>query len=121
MFIATGTSGELGIAPRHAPLMTTLKPGPIRVVKPDGEELVFFASGGILEVMPHLITLLADTAVRAADIDEAAAKSAMQEAERELASKLSDLAVAEAQSKLAEATAQLRVLEYEHKKAARKR
>jgi F-type H+-transporting ATPase subunit epsilon len=101
--------------------MTTLKPGPIRVLKPDGEELVFFASGGILEVMPHLVTLLADTAVRAADIDEAAASRARDEAERELKSKLSDLKVAEAQAKLAEATAQLRVLDYEHKKARSKR
>lgn len=121
MFIAIGTAGELGIAPSHAPLMTTLKPGPVRVVTPEGEELVFFASGGILEVMPHLVTLLADTAVRADHLDEAAAVRSKQEAERELMNKTSDLNVADAQAKLVEALAQLRALEYAHRKTKRKR
>ena len=73
MVFATGSVGELGISPRHAPLITQLKPGPVRVQRPDGEEAFFFVGGGILEVMPHIVTVLADTAVRADDLDEAAA------------------------------------------------
>jgi len=121
MFIATGAAGELGIAPSHAPLMTTLKPGPVRVLTPEGEELVFFASGGILEVMPHLVTLLADTAVRADHLDEAAAVRSKQEAERELMNKTSDLKIADAQAKLMEALAQLRALELVHRKTKHRR
>ncbi len=74
MIFATGTVGELGISPRHAPLITQLKPGPVRVQRPDGDEAFFFVGGGILEVMPHVVTVLADTAVRADDLDQAAAR-----------------------------------------------
>lgn len=111
MIFATGTVGELGISPRHAPLITQLKPGPVRVQQPDGEEAFFFVGGGILEVMPHIVTVLADTAVRADDLDEAAAVKAKEEAERELADRTGDMEVAEAQAKLAEAVAQLQALE----------
>ena len=84
MIYATGMVGELGISPRHAPLITKLKPGPVRVAQPDGEEAFFYVGGGILEVQPHVVTVLADTAVRADDLDEAAATKAKEEAEREL-------------------------------------
>ncbi len=111
MIFATGTVGELGISPRHAPLITQLKPGPVRVQQPDGEEIFFFVGGGILEVQPHIVTVLADTAVRADDLDEAAAVRAKEEAERELQDRTGEMEVAEAQAKLAEAIAQLQALE----------
>ena len=111
MIFATGMVGELGISPRHAPLITQLKPGPVRVQQPDGEEAFFFVGGGILEVQPHIVTVLADTAVRADDLDEAAAVRAKEEAERELQDRTGDMEVAEAQAKLAEAIAQLQALE----------
>ena len=119
MIFATGSVGELGITPRHAPLITQLKPGPVRVQKPDGEEAFFFVGGGILEVMPHLVTVLADTAVRADDLDEAAAVRAKEEAERELADQTGDIEVAEAQARLLEAAAQLRALQQLRKKGSR--
>jgi F-type H+-transporting ATPase subunit epsilon len=119
MIFATGTMGELGITPRHAPLITRLKPGPVRVQQPDGEEAFFFVGGGILEVMPHIVTVLADTAVRADDLDEAAAVRAKEEAERELADQTGDMEVAEAQARLVEAAAQLRALQQLRKKTAR--
>src|ERR1044072_7102436 len=81
MVFAPASQGEVGIAPRHAPLLTTLKPGPLRVDTPAGEMLSFYVGGGILEVQPHLITVLADTALRAKDADEAAARKAKEEAE----------------------------------------
>ena len=109
--VVSGAGGELGIYPRHAPLMTTLKAGEVRLLKLDEEELTFIIGGGILEVMPHLVTVLADTAVRADDIDEAAAQRAKAEAERELLTRTERLEIAEAQSRLAEAVAQLRALE----------
>ncbi|MEE4218546.1 MAG: F0F1 ATP synthase subunit epsilon [Xanthomonadales bacterium] len=119
MIFATGTVGELGISPRHAPLITRLKPGPVRVQQPGGEEAFFFVGGGILEVMPHLVTVLADTAVRADDLDEAAAIRAKEEAERELADQTGEIEVAEAQSRLLEAAAQLRALKQLRKKGGR--
>lgn len=109
--IVSGSGGELGIYPLHAPLMTTLKAGAIRVQQPDEEELTFIIGGGILEVMPHLVTILADTAVRADDVDEAAAQRAKAEAERELLTRTERMEIAQAQAKLAEAVAQLRALE----------
>jgi F-type H+-transporting ATPase subunit epsilon len=120
--VVTGASGELGIYPRHAPLMTTLKPGEVRIL-PAGtdEELVFVIGGGILEVMPHLVTVLADTAVRAADIDEAAARRAKEEAERELHTRRGDLELAQAEAKLLEALAQLRAVEHLRQKVKLKR
>src|SRR3546814_14924730 len=87
MIVATGEMGELGIAPRHAPLITRLKPGKVVVTQPGGETLDFAISGGILEVQPQLVTILADTAVRAQDVDEAAVRAAKEEAERALANK----------------------------------
>ncbi len=119
MIFATGTVGELGISPRHAPLITQLKPGPVRVLQPDGEEVFIFVGGGILEVQPHIVTVLADTAVRANDLDEAAAVRAKDEAERELQDRTGDMEVAEAQAKLAEAIAQLQALEQLRKKVRR--
>ena len=111
MVVATGEMGELGIAPRHAPLITRLKPGQVRVILPGGEEQFFYVSGGILEVQPQVVTILTDTAIRAADLDEAAAKQAKDEAERELANRSEAMDIAEAQTKLAEAMAQLQALE----------
>jgi F-type H+-transporting ATPase subunit epsilon len=85
LVVATGEQGELGIAPRHAPLITRLKPGKVVVTQPGGEQLDFAISGGILEVQPQVVTILADTAVRAEDIDEASVRAAKEEAERVLA------------------------------------
>ena len=116
---ATGVSGELGIYPRHTPLITQLKPGPVRVVDTQGEEQFFFVGGGIIEVQPHIVTVLADTAVRADDLDEAAAQRAKDEAERELQNRTGEMEVAEAQAKLAEAIAQLQALEHLRKKLKR--
>jgi F-type H+-transporting ATPase subunit epsilon len=116
MVFATGVSGELGIAPRHAPLITQLKPGPVRVQDSDGKEQFFFVGGGIIEVQPHMVTVLADTATRGDDLDEAAAQAAKAEAERELADRTGEMEVAEAQAKLLEAVAQLQALERLRKK-----
>ena len=116
MVFATGIAGELGISPRHAPLITQLKPGPVRVLKADGEEAFFFVSGGILEVQPHEVTVLTDTATRGEDLDEAAALAAKAEAERVLADRTGEMEIAEAQARLLEAAAQLRALEQLRKK-----
>jgi F-type H+-transporting ATPase subunit epsilon len=111
LVIATGEQGELGIAPRHAPLITRLKPGHVEVTQENGERQSFYVSGGILEVQPQVVTVLADTAARADDLDEAAAIAARDEAERALADRTDEMEVAEAQAKLAEALAQLQALE----------
>lgn len=111
MVVVTGEEGELGIAPRHAPLLTRIKPGQVRVMLPEGGEEFFYVSGGLLEVQPHVVTVLADTAARAHDLDEAAALAAKEEAERALADRNADMEMAEAQAKLAEAVAQLAALE----------
>jgi len=111
MVIATGELGELGITPRHAPLITRLKPGHVEVVLAAGERQQYYVSGGILEVQPQVVTVLADTAIRAADLDEAAAQRAKKEAEDALANRTDALEVSEAQAKLAEAMAQLQALE----------
>ena len=111
MVVATGEMGELGIAPRHAPLITRLKPGKVVVTTADGEQLDFAISGGILEVQPQVVTVLADTAVRAEDIDEASVRAAKEEAERILAHRGEAMDVAEAQQRLAEVSAQLQALE----------
>lgn len=119
MVFATGVSGELGITPRHAPLITQLKPGPVRVQDADGGEQFFFVTGGILEVQPHMVTVMADTALRGEDLDAAAAQAAKAEAERELADRTGEMEVAEAQAKLLEAAAQLRALEQLRRKTKR--
>lgn len=111
MVVVTGEEGELGIAPRHAPLLTRIKPGQVRVMLLDGGEEFYYVSGGMLEVQPHVVTVLADTAARAADLDEAAAVRAKEEAERVLADRTADMEMAEAQARLAEAVAQLAALE----------
>lgn len=111
LVVASGEMGELGIAPRHAPLITRLKPGYVRVVAEGGEEQLFYISGGILEVQPQVVTVLADTAARASDLDEAAAQRAKQEAEDALANRTDAVEIAEAQAKLAEAITQLQALE----------
>ena len=111
MVVATGEEGELGIAPRHAALITRLKPGQVRVHLPNGEEQFFYVSGGILEVQPNVVTVLADTALRAKDLDEAAARKAKEEAERMLANRTDALEVAQAQAQLSQAVAQLQALE----------
>ena len=111
LVVATGEMGELGIAPRHAPLITRLKPGKVVVTQPDGSQLDFAIGGGILEVQPQVVTILADTAIRADDIDEAKVRAAKEEAERVLAGRGEQMDVAEAQQKLAEVMAQLSALE----------
>ena len=111
LVVATGELGELGIAPRHAPLITRLKPGKVVITQPDGSVLDFAIGGGILEVQPQVVTILADTAIRADEIDEAKVRAAKEEAERILAGRGEAMEVAEAQAKLAESLAQLQALE----------
>ena len=111
MVVVTGEMGELGIAPRHAPLITRLKPGKLVLTLADGEKLDIVVSGGILEVQPQVVTILADTAIRAENIDELEAVKAKEEAERVLANRGEAMEIAEAQAKLAEAMAQLQALE----------
>ena len=111
MVFAPASMGELGIAPRHAPLLTNLKPGEVRVQTPAGEEQFFYVSGGAMEVQPHLVTVLADTAVRAKDLDEAAALQAKQRAEEALRDRTGAMEVAEAQAELARMTAQLKMIQ----------
>jgi F-type H+-transporting ATPase subunit epsilon len=110
MVFAPAELGEVGIAPRHAQLITRLKPGEVRV-KTATEEFPFFVSGGLLEVQPHVVTVLADTAIRAKDIDEAAALQAKARAEEALADKSGKIDYAKAQAELAEAVMQLRTLD----------
>ncbi|MCB1602701.1 MAG: F0F1 ATP synthase subunit epsilon [Lysobacterales bacterium] len=110
LVVATGEMGELGIAPRHAPLITRLKPGQVRVIQPNDEELFLYVSGGIMEVQPSVVTILTDTAVRAADLDEAAAKQAKEDAEKAIANRTDAIEIAEAQARLAEAAAQLQLI-----------
>lgn len=110
MVFATGIAGELGIAPRHAPLITLLKPGEVRVELKDGSHQNYYVSGGILEVQPYLVSVLADTAVRAEDIDEASAIQAKEEAERLLKDSDKRQDLAKVQADLAKAVAQLHAL-----------
>ena len=107
MVFAPAEMGEVGIAPRHAPLVTRLKPGEVRVQTQEGEELSFFVSGGLLEVQPHVVTVLADTAIRADDLDEAQATEAKVRAEKMLSDKTADIDYAKAQAELAQSIAQL--------------
>jgi len=111
MVFAPASMGELGIAPRHAPLLTLLKAGEVRVKVPGGEEQSFFVGGGALEVQPNHVMVLADTALRAKDIDEAAALSAKQRAEEALKNREGDITQAEALAELARAAAQLKMIE----------
>jgi len=118
MVFAPAEMGELGITPRHAPLLTRMKPGTVRVVA-GGEESVFYVSGGILEIQPHMVTVLSDTAQRAKDLDEAAAQEAKRRAEETLSKQGEDLDVARAQAELLEAVARLKAIEQIRKKAGR--
>ena len=111
MVFAPGSQGDLGIAPRHAPLLTLIKAGEVRVITPDGVEHPFYVGGGALEVQPNKVTVLADTAARAKDLDEAQAMAAMQRAEEALKDKAGHLSQAEALAELARAAAQLKVIE----------
>lgn len=110
MVIAKGVGGELGILPGHAPLVTLLQPGPIRVQLANGTEEVVYVSGGVIEVQPHVVTVLADTAIRAANLDEAAIVEARKNAEQLLANQKSDIDTAAAMAALAETAAQLETL-----------
>lgn len=118
LVVAPAQMGEVGITARHAPFLSRLKPGEVRVKVTDSDTQPFYVSGGVLEVQPHLVTILADTAVRAKDIDEAAAIEAKRRAEEMLSNKTGKLDYAVAQAQLAEAVMQLRTLEkYRHGRA----
>ncbi len=108
---APGTQGELGIYPRHAPLITRIKPGSIRIKVPNAEEEVLFVSGGILEIQPGVVTVLADVAIRGHDIDEAKALEAKRAAQEAMQGKASEVDYARAQAELVEAVAQLETIE----------
>ncbi|MCB1687382.1 MAG: F0F1 ATP synthase subunit epsilon [Halioglobus sp.] len=108
--VATGEMGELGVGYGHAPLLTSLVPGPVRIVTQDSHEHVFYVSGGFLEVQPGVVSILADTAIRADDVDEAAAEEARKEAELALANQTGDFDYGRASAQLAEAAAQLATL-----------
>lgn len=118
MVFAPAIMGEVGIAPRHAPLVTRLKPGVVRVQVPDGEEQSIYVSGGILEVQPHVVTVLSDTAERAADLDEAAVLKAKEEAEKALHDRDAKIEYAEAEAQLAETIAQLKAIERLRKRSS---
>lgn len=111
MVFAPAEMGEVGISPRHAPLLTRLKPGAVRVQTESGEELAFFVGGGILEVQPHLVTVLADTAMRAKDVDEASAAQAKQRAEEAMSNAKSEIDLARAQADLIQAAALMQFLD----------
>ena len=111
MVFVPAVQGELGIAPRHAPLLTMLKAGEVRVQSPDGEEHAFYVGGGALEIQPQRVTVLADTALRAKDLDEAAALAAKQRAEEALRERGAEMTIAEAQAELIRAVAQIKMLE----------
>lgn len=119
LVVAAGVEGDLGVMPGHAPLLTRLKPGPVRVKTQNGQEEVFYVSGGFLEVQPKLVTVLADTAVRAQDMDEAEAEQAKQRAKEALEGKNTDMDYTRAAATLAEATARLRTIEQIKKMAKR--
>ena len=107
MVVASGTIGELGIMPGHTPLLTGVRPGPVRLILEGGEEEIYFASGGYLEVQPTSITILADTALRADDIDEAAALEAKKKAEIDLADQKAEVDFARCAAELREQAAML--------------
>lgn len=118
MVFAPASQGEVGVAPRHAPLLTTLKPGAVRVQQTDGTELSFYVGGGILEIQPHLVTVLADSALRAGDGDVEAVARAKADAESKLAGAQTEMDIAKAQAELVEAAARLEFVK-KMKKAGR--
>ena len=111
MVFAPAEMGEIGIAPQHAPLLTRLNPGEIRVQQESGEEQFFYVSGGMLEVQGHIVTVLSDTALRAADLDEAAALEAQRRAEQALSDQTGALELAKAKAELIQAAAQIRAIQ----------
>jgi len=112
LVIVPGESGELGIYPRHTPLLTRIKPGSVRLKLPDhAEDTLIYVSGGMLEVQPHVVTILADTAIRGGDLDEARAVEAKRAAEEAMKNRTSDIDYAAAQAELAEAIAQLHAIQ----------
>jgi len=117
--VATGEVGELGVNYGHAPLLTALVPGPVRITLQSGEEQVYYVSGGFLEVQPGVVSILADTAIRAADVDEAAAEESRREAEQALANQTGDFDYGRASAQLAEAAAQLAALRKYKNRAGR--
>ena len=119
MLVATGDVGELGVGYGHAPLLTSLIPGPVRVVTQSGDEEVFYVSGGFLEIQPGVVSILADTAIRADDVDEAAAEEARKEAEQALANQTGEFDYGRASAQLAEAAAQLATLRKMKNRAGR--
>jgi len=119
LVVAPADGGEVGISPRHTPLLTRLNPGEIRIHQEGSDELSIFVSGGVMEVQPHLVTILADAGRQAAEIDEAAALAAKQRAEEALANRDSDMEVGSAQAMLAAAIAELKVLDKYRRKSGR--
>lgn len=117
MLFVTGEVGELGIVPGHAQLLTRLRPGNVRALLPNKTEEVFYIKGGMLEVQPYVVSVLADSAMRAADIDEAAALQAKEQAEKVLAGKVAAIDIARATAELAEITAQIRAISHIKKKS----
>ena len=118
MVVVPGEMGELGIYPRHTALMTRIKPGSVRIKKPDQEqEELIYVSGGMLEIQPSVVTILADTAIRGGDLDEVRAMEAKQAAEDAMKNRASDIDYAQAQGELAEAIAQLRAIQQLRKQA----
>ena len=114
--IAAAMMGEVGIYPQHTPMITPLKPGEVKVISEEGEEHLFFISGGVLEVQPNIVTVLADTAIRGEDLDEAKAAESKKRAEEALADKSENIDAAKALSELAQAAAQLKIIESLRKK-----
>lgn len=110
MVVAHGHMGDIGVLPGHAPLLSTIKPGPVRVILEGGKEEVFYISGGFIEVQPSMVKVLADTAIRASDLDEAAAMEAKKAAEKAILAKSADMDYSAASARLAEAAAQLRTI-----------
>lgn len=119
MVIAHGHQGDVGVLPGHTPLLTDLKPGPLRVIKQGGVEEIFYISGGFLEVQPDMVKVLADTGTRAKDLDEAAAQEAIKAAQKALTEKGSEFDYSSAAARLAEAAAQLRTIHELRKKYGR--
>ncbi len=111
MVFAPSVMGEVGITPNHTALITVLKPGDVRVKLPDGKEEHFYVSGGVLEVQPHLVTVLSDIGLRARDLDEAKAMEAKDRAEKAMEGNMADMEYAKAEAELAPAVAQLRAIE----------
>lgn len=115
--IAAAMMGEVGIYPKHTPMITPLKPGEVKIITEEDEEKLFFISGGIIEVQPDIVTVLADTALRGEDIDEAKAEESKKRAEEALADKSDNIDAAKALAELAQAAAQLKVIEKIRKKS----